>query len=87
MTTQFWILSAVALVACLILWAIDFDKSTKENKSATSLTMGYAILYVAMILVCWFFNKIPAIVIYGAAVITGAYFGRYFIRKAANRKV
>lgn len=84
MPQQFWILIAVAVVACLILFFIDLNKDPAKKNS---LIAGYIALIAALFVLVWFFNKIPAIVIYGAAVVAAAYFGRYFIGKIAGRKV
>jgi hypothetical protein len=87
MTTLFWVMSLISLVACGLLWGIDVNNSNKENKSIMSLTAGYSILFVALVLASWFASRIPEYVIYGGAALAGAYFGRYLIRKVANRKI
>lgn len=83
----FWLLSLVALIACAILLGIDYNNSTKDGKSKSALLTGYGLLLAALIFAAWGFNAIPQKVVYGAAVVGAAYFGRYLIRKIANRKV
>jgi hypothetical protein len=87
MENLFWILAAIALLSCLILFGIDYSNSIKDKQSKSSLITGYVVLTAALIFACWGFNAIPEVVIRGAAVIATAYFGRYFIRKIGNRKI
>lgn len=85
--SQFWILTLIALAACAILLGIDYSNSVKDKQSKNTLLTGYIVLTAALIFACWGFNAIPEIVIRGAAVIAAAYFGRFLVRKIANRKI
>lgn len=82
MANEFWILVAVTLISCGILFFIDRSGS----KQSTLITL-YIVLAAALIFAVWGINAIPVIIIKGAAVVAGAYFGRYFIRRIAARKV
>lgn len=85
--SQFWLLTLIAVLSCAILLGIDYSNSAKDQQSRSTLLTGYAVLAAALIFAAWGFNAIPAKVIYGAAVVGAAYFGRYLIRRIANRKI
>lgn len=83
MISHFWIMVITAVIACGILFWIDYNKDRAAKKT---LIAGFVALLALLIFAAWGFNAIPVIVWKCAAIVGGAYFGMYLIRQISNRK-
>lgn len=85
--SQFLILALICLVLCAIGLAIDVINSAADKKSKNAIYVGYAVAFVASLLIAWAINSIPVLVIYGIFIAAVVFFARYLMRKFASRKV